>query len=250
MNEYDIVIDASDNFATRYLINDAAVLLDKPYVWGSVNRFDGQAAIFWNTYGPCYRCVHPNAPDPTTVQNCAEAGVLGNLCALVASMQVNELIKAITGIGDLSIGKLMIYDALTAENSTISIGKNPGCVVCSENPTQTELLANYEEFCGVLNNAEISAAALQTKMLAGEDFMLIDVREADEFEHSRIPGSVLIPKGFFLDLSVLSHLPRDKEIILHCRSGVRSALCLEVIQSNGFTNSRHLRGGILEWEKL
>ena len=250
MSEYDIVIDATDNFATRYLINDAAVLLNKPCVWGSVNRFDGQAAIFWSAYGPCYRCIHPKAPDPTTVQNCAEAGVLGNLCALVASMQVNEVVKAITGIGELAVGKLMIYDALSSENSVITIRKNPACVICGENPKQTGLLENYEEFCGIVSAPEITASELQDKVNSKEDFLLIDVREADEFEQSRIPGSVLIPQGFFLDLSALSQLPKDKEIILHCRSGVRSATCLGIIQSKGFTNSRHLRGGILEWEKL
>lgn len=247
-SEYDIIIDATDNFATRYLINDAAVLLNKPYVWGSVNRFDGQVAIFWNNFGPCYRCVHPTPPQPGTVQNCAEAGVLGVLCATVASMQVNEAIKAITGIGEVQIGQLIIYDALEAQYSKVEVGKNPHCTICSSNPSQVSLLEDYELFCG--SSSEISAGELKAKIEKKEDFLLIDVRESEEYELSRIPGSVLIPKGFFLDLSVLSQLPRDKEIILHCRSGIRSAQCLEVIQNNGFTNSRHLRGGILAWEKL
>jgi adenylyltransferase/sulfurtransferase len=133
MSDYDIIIDATDNFATRYLINDAAVLLNKPYVWGSVNRFDGQAAIFWSSLGPCYRCLHPTPPAPGTVQNCVDAGVLGVLCASIASIQVNEVIKAITGIGELQIGKLMIYEALEAEYSKIDIHKNPLCVICGEN---------------------------------------------------------------------------------------------------------------------
>lgn len=247
---YDIVIDATDNFATRYLINDAAVLLKKPYVWGSVNRFDGQAAIFWNTYGPCYRCVHPTPPAPGSVQNCAEAGVLGVLCASIAAMQVNEVIKAITGVGELQVGQMMIYDALDAQYAKIKILKDPTCAICSDNPSQLTLLSDYEEFCGAVQTLEISAKDLRTKFEKGEDFVLIDVREVGEFELSRIPGSTLIPKEFFLDLSVLSQLPADKEIILHCRSGVRSAQCLEIIQSNGFTNSRHLSGGILAWEKL
>ena len=249
MAGYDIVIDATDNFATRYLINDAAVLLNKPYVWGSVNRFDGQAAVFWNSLGPCYRCLHPEPPAPGTVQNCADAGVLGVLCASIASIQVNEVIKAITGIGELQIGKLMIYEALEAEHSKIDIHKNPLCVICGENPTQVNLLENYESFCGVASAPEISVEELKKKFAAHDDFILIDVREPEEFASSRIPGSVLIPKAHFFDATALDLLPRDKEIILHCRSGVRSAHCLAIIQGAGFMNSRHLGGGILAWEK-
>lgn len=250
MGSYDIVIDATDNFATRYLINDAAVLLNKPYVWGSVNRFDGQAAIFWSSLGPCYRCLHPTPPAPGTVQSCADAGVLGVLCASIASIQVNEVIKAITGIGQLQIGKLMIYDALEAEHSKIDIHKNPQCVICGENPTQVNLLENYESFCGVASVPEISVEDLKKKFAANDDFILIDVREPEEFASSRIPGSVLIPKAAFFDATALDRLPRDTEIILHCRSGVRSAHCLAIIQGAGFMNSRHLGGGILAWEKL
>ena len=249
MAGYDIVIDATDNFATRYLINDAAVLLNKPYVWGSVNRFDGQAAVFWSSLGPCYRCLHPEPPAPGTVQNCANAGVLGVLCASIASIQVNEVVKAITGIGQLQIGKLMIYEALEAEHSKIDIHKNPLCVICGENPTQVSLLENYESFCGVASAPEISVEDLKKKFAANDDFILIDVREPEEFASSRIPGSVLIPKAHFFDATALDLLPRDKEIILHCRSGVRSAHCLAIIQGAGFMNSRHLGGGILAWEK-
>jgi adenylyltransferase/sulfurtransferase len=250
MSNYDIIIDATDNFATRYLINDAAVLLNKAYVWGSVNRFDGQAAIFWSTFGPCYRCLHPTPPAPGTVQNCAEAGVLGVLCASIAAMQVNEVIKAITGIGELQIGKLMIYEALEAEYSKIDIHKNPQCVICSVNPTQVNLLENYESFCGLTSTPEISAEELKSKFAANEDFLLIDVREPEEFAQSRISGSVLIPVAGFIDASAFKLLPRDKEIILHCHSGIRSATCLALIQKAGFTNSRHLDGGIVAWEKL
>ena len=250
MSNYDIIIDATDNFAMRYLINDAAVLLNKAYVWGSVNRFDGQAAIFWSSLGPCYRCLHPTPPAPGTVQNCAEAGVLGVLCASIASMQVNEVIKAITGIGELQIGKLMIYEALEAEYSKIDIHKNPQCVICSVNPTQVNLLENYESFCGVVDEAEISAKELKNKFASNDDFLLVDVREPEEFADSRIPGSVLIPVAGFVDASAFKLLPRDKEIILHCRSGIRSATCLALIQKAGFTNSRHLDGGIVAWEKL
>ena len=249
MSHYDIIIDATDNFATRYLINDAAVLLNKPYVWGSVNRFDGQAAIFWSSLGPCYRCLHPTPPAPGTVQNCAEAGVLGVLCASIASMQVNEVMKAITGIGELQIGKLMIYEALEAEYSKIDIHKNPQCVICSKNPTQVNLLESYESFCGVVTEAEISAKELKDKFANNDDFLLVDVREPEEFAQSRIPGSVLMPVAGFIDASAFKILPRDKEIILHCRSGIRSATCLALIQKAGFINSRHLDGGILAWEK-
>ena len=250
MSNYDIIIDATDNFATRYLINDAAVLLNKAYVWGSVNRFDGQAAIFWSSLGPCYRCLHPTPPAPGTVQNCAEAGVLGVLCASIASMQVNEVIKAITGIGELQIGKLMIYEALEAEYSKIDIHKNPQCVICSINPTQVNLLENYESFCGVVIEPEISAPELKNKFASNDDFLLVDVREPEEFAGSRIPGSVLIPVAGFIDASAFKLLPQDKEIILHCHSGIRSATCLALIQKAGFTNSRHLDGGIVAWEKL
>ena len=250
MSNYDIIIDATDNFATRYLINDAAVLLNKPHVWGSVNRFDGQAAIFWSSLGPCYRCLHPTPPAPGTVQNCAEAGVLGVLCASIASMQVNEVIKAITGIGELQIGKLMIYEALEAEYSKIDIHKNPQCVICSVNPKQVNLLENYESFCGVVAEAEISAKELKNKFANNDDFLLVDVREPEEFAQSRIPGSVLMPVAGFIDASAFKLLPRDKEIILHCHSGIRSVTCLALIQSAGFTNSRHLSGGIVAWEKL
>jgi adenylyltransferase/sulfurtransferase len=165
-------------------------------------------------------------------------------------MQVNEVIKAITGIGELQIGKLMIYEALEAEYSKIDIHKNPYCVICSESPTQVNLLENYESFCGIVNEPEISASELKKKFANAEDFFLVDVREPEEFAQSRIPGSVLMPVAGFIDASAFKLLPRDKEIILHCHSGIRSATCLALIQSAGFTNSRHLGGGIVAWEKL
>jgi adenylyltransferase/sulfurtransferase len=165
-------------------------------------------------------------------------------------MQVNEVIKAITGIGELQIGKLMIYEGLEAEYSKIDIHKNPQCVICSQNPTQVNLLENYESFCGITSAPEISVEDLKSKFAANEDFLLIDVREPEEFAQSRIPGSVLIPVAGFVDASAFKLLPRDKEIILHCHSGIRSATCLALIQKAGFTNSRHLDGGIVAWEKL
>ncbi len=248
--DYDVIIDATDNFATRYLINDAAVLLNKPYAWGSVNRFDGQAAFFWSLHGPCYRCLHPTPPAPGSVQNCAEAGILGVTCASIASMQVNEVIKAITGIGDLQIGKLLIFDALAGEFTKIDFQKDPNCAICGVDASQKSLLNDYDAFCGVQTSLEVSAQELKQKFDSGDDFLLIDVREPEEFAQSRIVEAVLIPKSHFEDSSVFTQLPKDKEIILHCRSGVRSLRCLEIIQAAGFTNSRHLSGGILAWEKL
>ena len=255
--QYDLIVDGTDNFATRYLVNDACVLLKKPYVWGSIYRFDGQASVFWAEYGPCYRCLYPEPPPPGMVPSCAEGGVLGVLCASIGSIQTTEAIKLITGIGEPLIGQLMIYDALEMSYRKIKVRKDPKCPLCSEKPSQTALLPDYEAFCGVLSDAAevavkdstISVSDLKTKIDKKENFLLIDVREPSEFEIVRIPGSVLIPKAGFFDATALDLLPRDKEIILHCRSGVRSAHCLAIIQGAGFMNSRHLGGGILAWEK-
>lgn len=243
--EYDLVIDGTDNFATRYLINDACVLLNKPYIWGSVLRFDGQASVFWSEFGPCYRCLHPTPAQ--NVPNCAEAGVLGVLCATIASIQATEAMKLIIGMGEPLIGALMIYDALTMSFQKIDVGKDPKCAVCGENPTQKGLLDNYEEFCSPAGASNLSVQELKVKMDRGDDFLLIDVREASEFEIARIPGSVLIPIGQFIDGSALENLPRDKQIILHCHSGIRSAKSLSILKSAGFKDVTHVEGGILAW---
>ena len=243
--QYDLVIDGTDNFATRYLINDACVLLKKPCVWGSIYRFDGQASIFWSDYGPCYRCLHPV---PTSdFPSCEEAGVLGVLCATIGAIQATEAIKLITGVGSHLIGSLIIYDALEPRFSTIEVRKDPQCSICGVNPTQIGLLENYEEFCSPSRFGEISVVELKRKMDFGEDFVLIDVREPHEFEIVRIPNSVLIPLINFTDGSILSKLPRDKPIILHCRSGVRSATSLEILKAAGFSDVVHVRGGVLAW---
>jgi adenylyltransferase/sulfurtransferase len=242
---YDLVIDGTDNFATRYLINDACVLLNKPYIWGSVLRFDGQASVFWSEFGPCYRCLHPTPAQ--NVPNCAEAGVLGVLCATIASIQATEAMKLIIGMGEPLIGALMIYDALTMSFQKIDVGKDPKCAVCGENPTQKGLLDNYEEFCSPAGGSHLSVQELKVKMDRGDDFLLIDVREASEFEIARIPGSVLIPIGQFIDGSALENLPRDKQIILHCHSGIRSAKSLSILKSAGFKDVTHVEGGILAW---
>lgn len=255
--QYDLIIDGTDNFATRYMVNDAAVLLGKPYVWGSIYRFDGQASVFWAEHGPCYRCLYPEPPPPGMVPSCAEGGVLGVLCASIGSIQVTEVIKLLTGIGEPLIGELMIYDALEMSYRKVKIRKDPHCVLCGPNATQRELLEDYEGFCGAISTAATEAVAgstisveqLKNKMDQKDNFLLIDVREPAEFEIVRIPGSVLIPKQEFLDGSVLAKLPQDKPIILHCKSGVRSAECLAVLKGAGFSDASHVSGGVIAWAK-
>jgi adenylyltransferase/sulfurtransferase len=255
--QYDLIVDGTDNFATRYLVNDACVLLKKPYVWGSIYRFDGQASVFWAEYGPCYRCLYPEPPPPGMVPSCAEGGVLGVLCASIGSIQTTEAIKLLTGIGEPLIGQLMIYDALEMSYRKIKVRKDPKCPLCSEKPSQTALLPDYEAFCGVLSDAAevavkdstISVSELKGKIDNKENFLLIDVREPSEFEIVRIPGSVLIPKQGFLDGSALAGLPQDKPIILHCKSGVRSAECLAILKSAGFADATHVSGGVVAWAK-
>lgn len=244
-SEYDLIIDGTDNFATRYLINDACVLLQKPYIWGSILRFDGQASVFWATHGPCYRCLHPMPSMDTP--NCAEAGVLGVLCASIGSIQTSEAIKLIVGIGDLLIGSVMIFDALAMSYRSIDLAKDPECVICGDNPTQTALLDDYEAFCAPPRPFEITVRELKTKIDSCEDFILIDVRERHEFEIVRIPGSLLMPLAGFSDGSAILNLPRNKEIILHCRSGVRSATALALLRGAGFTQCSHVQGGVIAW---
>ncbi len=256
--QYDLIVDGTDNFATRYLVNDAAVLLGKPYVWGSIYRFDGQASVFWAEHGPCYRCLYPEPPPPGMVPSCAEGGVLGVLCASIGSIQVTEAIKLLTGIGDTLLGRLMVYDALDMNYRQVKIRKDPNCAVCGENPTVTELI-DYEAFCGTISEEAAEAArdstisVLQLKDLlvardAGEDdFVLIDVREPNEYEIVSIPGSILIPKGEFLDGSALEKLPSDKRVILHCKVGGRSAEALAVVKGAGFSDAVHVGGGVLAW---
>ena len=256
-SQYDIIVDGTDNFATRYLVNDACVLLKKPYVWGSIYRFDGQASVFWAEYGPCYRCLYPEPPPPGMVPSCAEGGVLGVLCATIGSIQTTEAIKVITGVGEPMIGSLMIYDALEMSFRKIKVRKDPNCPLCGNNPSQSDLLPDYDAFCGVLSDAAevavkdstISVTELASKIDANEGFYLVDVREPSEFEIVRIPGSHLIPKQGFLDGTVLATLPQDKPIILHCKSGVRSAECLAILKGAGFADATHVAGGVIAWAK-
>ena len=255
--QYDIIVDGTDNFATRYLFNDACVLLNKPYVWGSIYRFDGQASVFWAEYGPCYRCLYPEPPPPGMVPSCAEGGVLGVLCATIGSIQTTEAIKVLTGVGESLIGSLMIYDALEMTFRKVKIRKDPNCPICSENPKQNALLPDYEAFCGVISEAAQEASSgstitvqeLKTKIDNKDDFYLIDVREPSEFEIVQIPGARLIPKQGFIDGSVLSTLPQDKPIILHCKGGVRSAECLAILKNAGFADASHVAGGVIAWAK-
>lgn len=238
--DYDLIIDGTDNFATRYLINDAAALLGLPYIWGSIYRFDGQASVFWSQAGPCYRCLHPTPPPLGSVPSCAEGGVLGVLCGAIGSLQTNEAIKLITGVGESLLGSLLIFDSLETTYRKIPVKKSAECPIC--NGTQKELLPDYEAFCGI--SESISPAQLQTI----SNYELIDVREPEEHKLKSIPDSVLIPKGKFEDGSAFVMLPRDRQIILYCQSGIRSGKCLEILKNSGFTNSTHLKGGILAWE--
>ncbi len=254
--QYDLIVDGTDNFATRYLVNDACVLLDKPYVWGSIYRFDGQASVFWSEHGPCYRCLYPEPPPPGMVPSCAEGGVLGVLCGSIGAIQVTEAIKLLTGIGDPLVGRLMIYDALEMTYRQVKVRKDPECAVCGKNPTVTELI-DYDAFCGTISDeaadaakdSTITALDLKSMMDAGDDFLLVDVREPGEYEIVSIPGSVLIPKGEFLDGSALERMPQDKQIVVQCKTGVRSAEVLAVLKGAGFANSVHLGGGVVQWVK-
>jgi adenylyltransferase/sulfurtransferase len=251
---YDLIVDGTDNFATRYMVNDACVLLGKPYAWGSIYRFDGQASVFWADYGPCYRCLYPEPPPPGMVPSCAEGGVLGVLCASIGSIQVTEAIKLLTGIGEPLVGRLMIFDALEMSYRRLNIKKDPDCPICGENPTITELI-DYDAFCGAVSadaaeaasGSTITAAELKAMLDRKDDIFLIDVREPNEYEIVSIPGATLIPKDQFLNGSALEKLPQDKRIVLHCKSGARSAECLAVVKNAGFSDAVHVGGGVLSW---
>jgi adenylyltransferase/sulfurtransferase len=253
---YDLILDGTDNFATRYLVNDACVLLGKPYVWGSIYRFEGQASVFWSEprggtqEGVQYRDLYPEPPPPGMVPSCAEGGVLGVLCASIGSIMVTEAIKLITGIGETLLGRLMVYDALDMTYRTVKIRRDPA----GEPITG---LIDYDAFCGSISEDAAAAASghtisardLKNKMDANEDFLLVDVREQNEYEIVSIPGSVLIPKGDILSGEALSSLPMDKPLVLHCKSGARSAEALAVLHKAGFADAVHVGGGVLAWIK-
>ncbi|HEY8339676.1 MAG TPA: molybdopterin-synthase adenylyltransferase MoeB [Egibacteraceae bacterium] len=247
--DYDVVADGTDNFPTRYLVNDACVLLGKPNVYGSIFRFDGQLAVFYAEEGPCYRCMFPEPPPPGMVPSCAEGGVFGVIPATIGAGQATEVIKLITGIGEPLIGRMQIYDALEARWQTIKVNKDPECPVCGKNPTVTELI-DYEEFCGVpANDHELPVAGDPELDLTPEEYekirdrvITIDVRDPHEHEISRIPGSVLIPLSELPNR--LKDLDSTKEYVLHCKSGARSLDALKLMRGAGFTKTKHLWGGI------
>ncbi|HWM73356.1 MAG TPA: molybdopterin-synthase adenylyltransferase MoeB, partial [Nocardioides sp.] len=258
---YDLIVDGTDNFATRYMVNDAAYFLKIPYVWGSIYRFDGQASVFAPTLAeeaPCYRCLYPEPPPPGMVPSCAEGGVLGVLCASIGSIQVNEAIKLLTGIGDPLVGKLMIYDALEMEYRKLKVRKDPNCALCGDNPTVTGLI-DYDAFCGALSEEAADAAAdatisvtqlehmLKDREDGNRDFYLVDVRESVEYDINRIPGSVLIPKGDFLNGSALEKLPSDQQVVMYCKTGVRSAETLAIVKGAGYADAVHVGGGVSAW---
>jgi sulfur-carrier protein adenylyltransferase/sulfurtransferase len=251
---YDIVIDGTDNFPTRYLVNDACVLLGKPNVYGSIFRFDGQLAVFYAKEGPCYRCMFPEPPPPGMVPSCAEGGVFGVICATIGAGQATEGIKLLTGIGDPLIGRMQIYDALEARWQTIKVNKDPECPVCGKNPTVTELI-DYEEFCGVpANDHEAGDAEDFDWEITPREFeeirsqvRVIDVREPHEYEISRIEGAELMPLGQLPQY--LQQLDSSEEIVLHCKSGIRSMDALAFLRQAGFSKVKSLHGGINAYAK-
>jgi molybdopterin/thiamine biosynthesis adenylyltransferase/rhodanese-related sulfurtransferase/molybdopterin converting factor small subunit len=251
---YDIIIDGTDNFPTRYLTNDVSVLLGKPNVYGSIFRFEGQASVFWAERGPCYRCLYPEPPPPGLVPSCAEGGVLGVLPGIVGCIQANEAIKLILGIGSPLIGRLLLFNALKMNFRELKLKKDPQCPICGDNPTIHELI-DYEQFCGirgeeteaqpVQESEEITVKELKARMDRGDKLTIIDVREPYELAIARMPGTKLIPLGQIAERA--GELNPDEEIILHCRSGKRSADALNQLKAKGFKHLKNLVGGILAW---
>ena len=251
---YDVILDGTDNFPTRYLVNDACVLLGKPNAYGSIFRFEGQASVFATKDGPCYRCLYPEPPPPGLVPSCAEGGVLGVLPGIIGVIQATETIKLIIGVGEPLIGRFMIYDALKMKFRELKLRKDPDCPVCGTHPTVTTLI-DYEQFCGVMpaapepvavNNAtEITAVGLKQRIDRGDALKIVDVREPNEYQINRIEGSVLIPLG---DIPKrYEELDRNDEIVVQCKMGGRSAKAADFLRSVGFTRVLNLKGGILDW---
>jgi adenylyltransferase/sulfurtransferase len=257
LKNYDMIIDGTDNFPTRYLTNDAAALQGKPNIYGSIFRFDGQLTVFKTPEGPCYRCLYPEPPPPGEVPSCAEGGVMGAMVGTIGAMQATEAIKLITGVGTSAIGKLVIYNSLDMQFRNLKLRKDPNCPLCGEHPTVKELI-DYEMFCGMkveetqtketaVKKDEIDALGLKVKMDEKQDFVLVDVREQNEYDMARIPGSILVP---------LSQLPnrfheldkyKGKEIVVHCKMGGRSAKAIAFLKQQGFDNLVNVAGGITGW---
>ncbi len=250
MKDYDLIIDGTDNFSTRYLVNDACYFLKKPFVYGSIFRFDGQVTVFYPEVGPCYRCLYPEPPPPGTVPSCAEGGVFGVLPGVIGSLQATEAIKILIGIGDPLIGKLILYDALKMEFRTLKIRKAPHCPLCGENPTITELI-DYESFCGTESYTlepqyELSPQEVAEKLNNSPNIRILDVREPHEWEICHLPGSIFIPLNELP--SKLSELDPTKEYILVCKVGKRSYSALEILLGAGF-KAYHMRGGLNAYAK-
>ncbi|HXQ29015.1 MAG TPA: molybdopterin-synthase adenylyltransferase MoeB [Gemmatimonadales bacterium] len=247
--EFDIIADGTDNFATRYLVNDACVLLGKPNVYGSIFRFEGQASVFYAKEGPCYRCLYAEPPPPGLVPSCAEGGVLGVLPGIIGSIQAMEAIKLILGRGDSLIGRLVLFDALRLTFRELKLAKDPDCPVCGTHPTITSLI-DYEAFCGidtavVPEGSEMTAEELKEELDSGKPLVLLDVREPHEFEIASIPGAVLVPLG---ELPArLGELDDHAEIVTHCHHGLRAAKAVEILRAAGFNKVRMLQGGIDAW---
>ena len=250
---YDVVVDGTDNFATRYLVNDATVLLKKPSVYGSIYRFEGQVSVFDARHGPCYRCLYPEPPPPDLVPSCAEAGVLGVLPGLVGVLQATETVKLILGQGDSLVGRLLLYDALTLKFRELKVRKNPHCVICSAHPTQTGLI-DYPAFCGVpgpgaapadASVPQVEPEALRAELDSGEPPFLVDVREPGEWAIAHLPGAHLIPKGELAER--VDELTRAAKVVVYCRSGIRSAEATRFLLDLGFANVRTLHGGLNAW---
>lgn len=249
--DYDIIVDGTDNFPTRYLVNDACVLLGKPNVYGSIFRFEGQVAVFWGAKGPCYRCLFPEPPPPGLVPSCAEGGVLGVLPGIIGSLQANEVIKLIVDAGDPLIGRLLLFDALKMKFRELKLRKDPNCPICSDHPTQHELI-DYEQFCGI-NPAEetveqafeISATELKSWLDEGRPVTVLDVRNPQEYEVCRIEGSTLIPLSELQDR--LGELDPAATIVAHCHHGARSARAVNFLRQMGFSRAINLGGGIEDW---
>ena len=252
--DFDVIVDGTDNFPTRYLVNDACVLMGKPNVYGSIFRFEGQASVFWAKEGPCYRCLYPEPPPPGLVPSCAEGGVLGILPGAIGTIQATETVKLILGIGEPLVGRLLLYDALGMSFREMKLRKDPNCPVCGENPSVTELI-DYQEFCGIPQaNAqatadevpEITVQELKKRLDNGENLSVLDVREPHEYEVANI-GARLIPLN---ELPVrLAELDRDVPLAVHCKTGGRSARAVKLLQETGFQNAFNVEGGITAWSE-
>jgi sulfur-carrier protein adenylyltransferase/sulfurtransferase len=253
LSGYDLVIDGTDNFPTRYLVNDACVILKKPNVYGSIFRFEGQSTVFAYPGGPCYRCLYPEPPPPGLVPSCAEGGVLGILPGIIGLVQATEAVKLILGVGEPLVGRLLLYDALAMRFRELKLRRNPECPVCGDHPTITKLI-DYQEFCGVPQHqpepvsekpGEISAVELKAKIDRGDQFLLLDVREPHEWQIRHIPQAKLIPLGELPKR--VNELDSSVEIVAHCKSGMRSAKAVDFLKQAGFKKVKNMTGGILAW---